>query len=295
MLNLAQLNCFIQVAEYLNYNRAAEALHITPTAVSKHIKNLEQQIGEKLFIRNTRHVQLTLFGLTFREKCHSLLQQFQFVEQFIESRQTQPQGQLTILVSSILARDLILDKLPEFIDQYPLIECEFLFSEQDNDLARKDIDIMVGFPEIPPFTDQLKYRRMKPIKNILCAAPSLIKKYGMPSRPEDLMLFPFISHSLRKPGTELPLANGNTLPCQKPILFMDDFHALNDACMRGIGLFLTGDRLVEQAIQNQTLIQVLPELEFRHYEIYTFYQPYGLELPKINAFLDFYTTTAKPV
>ncbi len=288
MLNFSQLRCFIKVAEYLNYNRAAEELCITATAVSKQIKNLESQLGEKLFIRDTRKVQLTVFGFTLLEKCQKLFRQTQLIEQFIESRQTIPQGQITVLVSTILARELILDRLADFINQYPLIECEFLFSEQDNDLARKDIDVMVGFPEIPPFTDQLNYRKMNPVTNILCAAPSLIEKYGMPVHTSDLMSFPFISHSLRKPATELPLGNGTYLPCPKPILFMDDFNALNQACKKGIGLFLTGDRLVESALKEKTLIQVLPEIEFKRYEVFTFYRPHGFELPKIKAFLDFY-------
>ncbi|WP_454785549.1 LysR family transcriptional regulator [Legionella sp. WA2024007413] len=288
MLNFSQLRCFIKVAEYLSYNRAAAELCITPTAVSKQVKNLEDQLGEKLFIRDTRKVQLTVFGVVLLEKFQKLLAETQRIEQFIESRQSIPQGQITILVSTILAKELILDRLAEFMAQYPLIECEFLFSEQDNDLARKDIDVMVGFPEIPPFTDHLKYRKMSPINNILCAAPSLIQRYGMPVRPFDLMDFPFISHSLRKPATELPLENGTYLSCPHPILFMDDFNALNQACKKGIGLFLTGDTLVEQALKEKTLIHILPEIKFKQYEIFTFYHSYGSELPKVRAFLDFY-------
>ncbi|WP_411961310.1 LysR substrate-binding domain-containing protein [Francisella sp. SYW-9] len=69
---------------------------------------------------------------------------------------------------------------------------------------------------------------------------------------------------------------------------MDDFSALNEACKKGIGLFLTGDRLVEKDIQNGYLIQVLPEVKFREYEIFTFYQSHEYDIPKVRAFLDFY-------
>lgn len=289
MLNLSQVNCFIKVAAYLNFNRAAEALCITATAVSKQIKNFETQVGEKLFVRNTRKVRLTAFGSILLEKCETLLHESHLIEQFIESRQSFPQGQITVLISTILARELILDRLSEFIEHYPFIECELLFSEQDKALSRKDIDIMVGFPEIMPFTDNLKYRLMKPVNNILCAAPSLIKKHGMPRQAADLMSLPFISHSLRKPATELPLKNGTYVNCAKPIVYMNDFNALNQACINGIGVFLTADRLVEKDIAKKTLIQVLPDIAFKQYEIYAFYQPYGYDLPKIKAFLDFYT------
>lgn len=288
MINYSQIRCFLKVAEYLNYNRAADDLCLSVTAVSKQVKNLEQRLHERLFIRNTRHVELTPFGQLMIEKFERLVQESLEIEEFIESRQKIPQGKLTILVSNILARNLVLDHLADFIKQYPLIQCEFLFSEQDNDLTRKEIDIMVGFPEIPPLTDNFKYRKMKPINNILCAAPSLIKQYGLPKSSQDLMNYPFISHSLRRPATQLPLANGKHLSCPPPILFMDDFNALNQACMNGIGLFLTGDRLVENELKQERLTQVLSNIKFKQYDIYTFYQPHGLEIPKIKAFIDFY-------
>jgi DNA-binding transcriptional LysR family regulator len=288
MLNFSQLKCFTKVSDHLNFNKAADELCITTTAVSKQIKKLENQFGEALFIRHTRNVQLTDFGAILLEKCKQLLKEASEIEQYIETRQIKPQGQLKILVSTILSKKFILDRLPEFIKEYPSIQCEFLFSEQDKELSRNDIDVMVGFPQIPPFTDKLKYRRMNPVQNILCAAPSLVECYGNPKHVKDLMRFPFISHSLRKPATCLPLANNKHIPCPSPILFMDEFNALNQACKDGIGIFLTGDILVKKELSEGTLIQLLPQIEFKHYEIYTFYQSYGYEVPKIRAFLDFY-------
>lgn len=288
MLNFSQLRCFVTVAEYLNFNKAADELCITATAVSKQIKSLENQFGEALFIRHTRKVQLTDFGAILLEKSRQLLKEASQIEEYIETRQAKPQGLLKVLVSTILSKKFVLEKLPEFIKKYPLIRCEFIFSEQNKDLSRHDIDIMVGFPEIPPFTDKLKYRRMSPVQNILCASPSLIKDHGPPLHPTDLMHYPFISHSLRKPATLLPLANGEHIACSDPILFMDDFNALNQACKDGIGAFLTGDVLVQKELREKTLVQLLPQIEFKRYEIYIFYQSYGYEVPKIRAFLDFY-------
>ena len=54
MQNLSQLNCFIKVAEFKNFTMAAKMLHLSTTAVSKQIKNLEHLIGEQVLIRNTR-------------------------------------------------------------------------------------------------------------------------------------------------------------------------------------------------------------------------------------------------
>ena len=105
------------------------------------------------------------------------------------------------------------------------------------------------------------------------------------------MSLPFISHSLRKPATQLRLADGNTITCPAPLLFMDNFDALNQACINGLGVFLTGDVLVKQELEKQNLIHLLPQLQFTNHEIYLFYRNYSYELPKIRAFVDYYDYT----
>ena len=69
---------------------------------------------------------------------------------------------------------------------------------------------------------------------------------------------------------------------------MDNFDALNQACINGIGVFLTGDVLVKQELEKQHLIHLLPQLQFTNHEIYLFYRNYSYELPKIRAFVDYY-------
>ena len=61
-MNTQQLECFIQVAENLNFARAARNLHITQPAVSRQIHALESELGARLFDRTTRTVSLTPIG-----------------------------------------------------------------------------------------------------------------------------------------------------------------------------------------------------------------------------------------
>ncbi|WP_298626879.1 LysR family transcriptional regulator [uncultured Legionella sp.] len=287
--NRAQVLCFIRVAELSSFSSAAQSLHLTPTAVSKHVKNLEQAIGEQLFLRNTRTVQLTEFGSLFYQKCKNIEHQIDSVNQFIESNRNLPQGELKILVSTITAKDWVLNHLEHFMSAFPMLELDVIFSEEDDALARPDIDIMVGFPLIPPVTEHLKYRKMHAVNNILCASKEFVAQYGKPETAEELPDFKIISHTLRKPAHFLPLANGGQIHCAKPTLYMNNFDALNKACLAGIGMFLTGDSLVRSWLNSGELIQLLPQYNFRHYDIFMFYRTYDFELPKIRAFLDFFT------
>jgi DNA-binding transcriptional LysR family regulator len=61
-LDPVHLRSFLAIVSYGGYNRAAEALHLTQPAVSRHMRQLEAQLGQPLFARRGRGVELTPFG-----------------------------------------------------------------------------------------------------------------------------------------------------------------------------------------------------------------------------------------
>lgn len=72
-MNTVQLECFLAVAEYLNFSRAAESLKITQPAVSHQITSLEDELGARLFIRTSKNVTLTEAGFMFMEDASSII------------------------------------------------------------------------------------------------------------------------------------------------------------------------------------------------------------------------------
>ena len=64
-MNTIQLECFLAVAEHLNFSRASEVLRITQPAVSHQIQSLEEELGVKLFKRTSKSVSLTQEGIQF--------------------------------------------------------------------------------------------------------------------------------------------------------------------------------------------------------------------------------------
>jgi DNA-binding transcriptional LysR family regulator len=72
-VELVQLRAFVTVAEELHFGRAAERLHVVPSAVSQHVSRLERELGGRLFDRTSRRVELTAAGRTLlREARHVL-------------------------------------------------------------------------------------------------------------------------------------------------------------------------------------------------------------------------------
>lgn len=72
-MNTFQLDCFIAVADTLNFARAAERLGITQPAVTHQIQTLENELDIKLFARSTRSVKLTPEGVLFLNDAREIL------------------------------------------------------------------------------------------------------------------------------------------------------------------------------------------------------------------------------
>ena len=72
-MNTTQLECFMEVANFLNFSRAAERLRITQPAVSHQISTLEDELGVKLFHRTSKSVRLTPAGDLFTQYAGEIL------------------------------------------------------------------------------------------------------------------------------------------------------------------------------------------------------------------------------
>lgn len=153
MLNTTQLECFMAVADFLNFSRAAEHLRITQPAVSHQIRTLEDELGVELFQRTSKSVRLTREGHLFLQYAGEILKLAgQSVTQVRQCRTSRP---VRLGIGCRSAADLrlirpALERLrreePEVLPQLRLLP----FSSLDNLLADGDIAVMLTFQEAVP-------------------------------------------------------------------------------------------------------------------------------------------------
>lgn len=98
-MDLRHLRCFLAVAEELHFARAAERLHIEQSPLSRTIKELEEELGERLFIRTSRRTQLTRAGQLFFERVPRIFAALQQACDSVKTATNGFQSQLRVALS----------------------------------------------------------------------------------------------------------------------------------------------------------------------------------------------------
>ncbi|GAA5130274.1 LysR family transcriptional regulator [Luteolibacter yonseiensis] len=143
-MELRHLRYFVAVAEELSFRKAADRLNVSRPALSKQIKDLENEISVKLLHRDTVNVSLTKAGEIFLEDSQQLLALAGNAIERAHDAQSGHRGKLRIGSVGIIATDFLPKTLKIFHQKYPGVEVEFvemLPTEQLRSLPSGKIDI----------------------------------------------------------------------------------------------------------------------------------------------------------
>ncbi len=121
-MTFEQLSIFVAVAEREHLTKAAAAIHLTPSAVSASIRNLEQHYGVELFHRIGRRIELTATGRIFLDEARKLLARSRSVELILSELGGMQRGSLSVFASQTIASYWLPPRLMEFHNRFPGIE-----------------------------------------------------------------------------------------------------------------------------------------------------------------------------
>lgn len=120
--DLRQLRYFVDVAEELNYTRAAERLHLAPQALSATVQQLEVALGVRLLERTTRKVELTDAGAVLLREARRTLRQADHAVQAVRRAGAGETGRLTIGFLSSTTHYVMPPVLRTFRDRHPDVD-----------------------------------------------------------------------------------------------------------------------------------------------------------------------------
>ena len=124
MDRLAELQALVEVGRSASFTRAAEALRVTPSAVSKQVRALEDRLGVRLLDRTTRRVALTDEGRVFMERASNILQEVDDLERALVDRRSEAKGPLRVSLPNDFGRRHLTQPLAAFTSLHPALELD---------------------------------------------------------------------------------------------------------------------------------------------------------------------------
>src|ERR1700730_8432997 len=149
-----QLRAFLLVSQHHSFTRAADALFITPSGLSLLIRELESQLGFRLFDRTTRHVVLTAYGHELLPIAQKSLADVDGAVSRIGRTATESSRTLSVGASPLIAANVLPQAIKEFRTHRPdlqiqLVDCEPASIIPMVESGKVDIGLRVLYKSIP--------------------------------------------------------------------------------------------------------------------------------------------------
>lgn len=144
-MTIDNLRCFVVLAQELNFTRAADKTHITQTAMSRRIKNLEEELNATLFVRDHHHVSLTDAGQEFYMQAQSILTHYSAALVQLRSLHDAQRDSVRVGVG-IYEQVLLLPIMKEFMKTYPVKKLnllQFKYQKLLDELENDRLDIVL--------------------------------------------------------------------------------------------------------------------------------------------------------
>jgi DNA-binding transcriptional LysR family regulator len=205
-INLNDLAMYVEVVRRKSFSRAAEALDMPTSTLSRRITELERSIGIRLLHRSTRRLGLTEAGSFYYEHCRRLIEELRVAHEQVVEMNGSLSGLLRVSLPDGLAQMLLPGVMREFGKKYPGITCDFHMSSEAVDPISNNFDLALRFGHQPD--SELVSRRVLMLPLELYASPDYLAEHGIPKEPEDLIEHECLRISTTEERSTWELRNG---------------------------------------------------------------------------------------
>ena len=288
MDRIAIMKSFVSVAETSSFADAATALGLSRALVSRHIAELELQLGARLLNRTTRAVALTEAGLAHVAFCRNILLQFKQEEESLRDLRERPEGYLPVVAPKWIGTLDLGDAIASFAAHHPMIKVKLEIggiSERTHEFLSAGFEIAFQTKNLRD--SSLMIKKIATLEFVLCAAPSYLARAGRPTDPAELVRHQCLVHTndlvwhfcheaetVHVKPTEVAFSSNTYLVLQK-------------AALRGMGITLLPVRSAQRDIEAGDLVPLLPAFQIPERPLYAVYAPGGYRVRRIQCFLDF--------
>jgi DNA-binding transcriptional LysR family regulator len=287
---LTSMTVFAKVAAARSFSTAAKELGISQATASKHVQTLEDWIGTRLLHRTTRRVGLTETGENFFAQCTRILEDMETARQTGQT-DANLRGNLRIAAPVDFGSTCLASHLVAFMARHPDVLLNVVLCDRPVDIMEEGFDVAIRCRATQADVTGLIVHRFRPLRFVICAAPSYLAANGTPTVPADLALHPCLTDS-RHPGDMWRFTGpaGDTEVRLRGPIKTDNGMLRREAGLTGAGVLLTPAFLVEDDIAAGRLVRLLPDYGLPEWTLDAVSTTYRGALPKVRSFITFLTS-----
>jgi DNA-binding transcriptional LysR family regulator len=287
---ISNVGVLAAVVEGGSFARAADALGLSRSGVSRAVSRLEARVGVRLLDRTTRAVSLTDEGRRLYADVVPLLNGIEDVITTTSGCAIAVRGRLRVNVDPFFSRLLLAPHIGDFLALHPELTLDLVARDQLGDLVGEGFDIAVRFGTPPE--SSLIAKRLLETRTVTVASPDYLKKHGYPAAPSDLAKHVCIQvrDSLTgQPIEEWQFRRGDETQRVKASgrLMVAEFGTMLGACIAGVGIARIKSIGVQRLIEQGALVEVLPDWRGDSFQLYALYPSRHLPPAKVRTFIDF--------
>lgn len=258
-IDLNRMAVFVAVVDQGSFTAAAQALGMTKSRVSQHVRQLETGVGVALMQRTTRSMSLTEAGQLYYETASRILREAEHMYSQLQNIKRAPAGVLRVTAPLDFATCTLIPLATEFMRRYPRVGVELVAGDEILDLVaqRLDLAIRVGWLE-----DSSQHATtLGRVEQFACASPAYLAQTRAPETPADLADLDWVSlMALSNPRrwTFRDEHGGEQTVQMRGRVAVNHTAALRAFLLAGAGVSVMPEYHVKDDLRAGRLVQVLP-------------------------------------
>ncbi|MDN3682799.1 LysR family transcriptional regulator [Vibrio tapetis subsp. quintayensis] len=284
MDRLTAMRSFVEVANRASFTQAATHLDMSRLQVSRHVKEIEAWLQQRLLHRTTRKVSLTAEGEMALQRCERILHETAELEVTALNQTDELSGIIRIAAPIGLTQNLLLDVVEQFTERHPNISVELFASDYFAQLVEERIDIALRYTDQPD--DSLIARKLMEIDSVVCASEAYLAEHGEPKSIDELRQHNCFRH--------LSISQWNFVKDNKHYsvevsgtIKANDVGVLSRAAEHDKGIVRLPCDLANPLISDGKLKQILGDYVSPSSVLWAVYLSRSYQLPIVRQFIDF--------
>ena len=288
MNHLDSVSAFIRVAELGSFTQAALSLGLPKSSVSQAVAQLEARLQTQLLYRTTRRVQLTHDGHSYYERARDLLSDLEDMDAMFQSSPASLSGSLRVDMPIALAQNLVIPRLPDFLDQHPALRIELSSTDRRVDVVAEGFDCVLRIGLLAD--SALMVRSLGEMTMVNVASPAYLARYGTPHTLDDLaqhQMIHYVSTIGARPfGFEYRDGDVYTTRDVPGRLFVNNTLSFQGAVRAGLGFIQCPLVGVRAELASGALIEILPDYVAEPLPVSLIYPRRRHQARRVRAFMD---------